>query len=135
MSIYGIEVSTFAGPGGAIDGDPLGTLLTTERAVLERVARRFMSPAGSVPGSPNMGYDLREKLGGRVTEVQRARCRFEVEAEADKEECVRKATCTEITLRPDGRWRIRIALALATGTFALTLAVSQVTIDLLGFEL
>lgn len=135
-SVWGLDVSTFAGPGGAVDCDPLGAVLSTERAVLEVCARRLMSPAGSVPGCPDMGYDLIGKIGARMTLTARERMRYDIEAELEKDERVRSARVADFAAvaGATGVYRIRIAVQLATGTFSLVLKVSQVTIEILSMS-
>lgn len=135
MSIYGVDVSTFAGLDGAVDCDPVGNTIEGSRAVLECAARCLMSPPGSVPGCGDWGYDLVGRLGGRVTPVQRERVRFDLESMLARNERVRRAQCAEITLLAGGRWRVRVVLELLGGSsFALTLAVGRVTVEILGIE-
>lgn len=136
MSIYGTDVSTFAGANGSIDCDPLGSTISGPRAVLECCARRLMSPAGSVPGSPNMGFDLMGKIGARMTPIQRERIRYDVEAELEKDERVQRARVVDFSADAavGGRYRLRISVVLSSGTFTLTLAVSAVTIDIVDMR-
>lgn len=129
--IYGSDLSTFSGSGNSIGLDPLGTPITGPRVVLEAVARRLMTPRGSLPGFPQYGFDLMGLLGKRLTPVAKKRIEADIVAECEADERVLKATIVEFVETSKDQYRLRIALQLTEGPFALVLSVSQVTVELL----
>jgi len=136
MANYGTDISTFAAPSNAVGLDPLMPLISGSRVVLEAVARRYMTPRGSLPQGParnvsEYGYDLMSLVAKRMTQVAILRAKADIEAEAEKEAGVLKATLVEFLETSSNVYRVRITIELATGPFPLVLSVSAVTVAIL----
>lgn len=121
---FGTDVSTFPD----LDFIPI----SGQAAVGEAVARRLMTPRGSLPFLPNYGTDIRNRLNDTITPEQLASLRSSIEAEAEKDERVERAEATVTYL--DASHTLLIALKLTTGTgpFDLVLRVSQLSVELLA---
>lgn len=132
--LYGSDVSTFAGPGGTPDIDPLLPPITGPRVVLERVARRLITPRGSMPEAPLYGYAIQDQLARRMRPVDRERMKNDIVQEAEKEPGVKSATVAELSKVGAGKFRMRLSIQLAEGPFALVLSVDQVTVALLSAD-
>lgn len=97
-------------------------------ALAESVARRLSTPRGGLWFAPNEGFDIRT-LVGSTEDVDQASDK--IESECRKEERVRKAKC-EITVVDRESWQVKLTCTPKVGTtFALTLSVSRVTVQLL----
>lgn len=124
--LYGVTLTTFHD--GEADIDPLGSLLSGPRVVAESVARRYMTPVGFIP---NYGYDLRSRLGARISNVGLARIREAMVTEAMKEEMV-KSAAVQFESTSASYWRVRVVLELITGqTFTAVLGIDQVSARIL----
>jgi hypothetical protein len=132
MSTYGTDLSTYAG--GVLDIDPLLPVLTTSRTVLESCVRRLTTPRGFLRWAPDYGYDLRSKLGQRMSPIARARMASDIVAELERDERVRAAEVQEFSDQGNGRWRLRIGVRLAEGPFTLVVQASTLTVELLRTE-
>lgn len=96
-SPFGTEFSTFVG--GVPDLDPTFTERDDEVLVVERVARRWLTPRNSLPDLAGKGRDVRAYVQMRMLATQRARARAELRAEALDEEGV--LDC-DVTVEPAG---------------------------------
>jgi hypothetical protein len=126
---YGLDLSTAGG-----DIDPLMPLISGRQVVLESCARRLQTPRGFFRWAPDYGYDLRSKMGARMSVVQRLRISNDIEAELNKDDRVRSAKVVSFTSSEEGRWKIKINVTLAEGTFSLIVAASALTVELLTSE-
>lgn len=92
----GLDISTFVG--GSPDLDPVAQLISGERSVVESVARRWLTPKGSLPGPreevEDYGEDCRGWLQARNSATKRAALRASLQAQALLEERVKKADVT-----------------------------------------
>lgn len=129
--IYGSDLSTFAGPDGTPDIDPLFRPITGPRVVLEAVARRLMTPRGTMPGAPNYGFDLMGLLGKKMTRVEIERAKRDIEAEANRDERVESAKVVEFVETSKNKFRLRLSVTLAEGPFTLVLSITDVSVQLL----
>jgi hypothetical protein len=99
---------------------------------LQAALRRLTTGRGMVLDCPNDGIDLRDFLSGELTEQTKARMRAIIESELVKDERFFSATVTAMTfVQALKSMRVRILLIDADGPFTLTLAVSDVSIDIL----
>ncbi len=133
---FGSDISTFAGVGNTVDIDPLLPLMTGQRCVLEAVARRFMTVRGSLAQGAgkdvaSYGFDLMGIVGKRMTQVAILRAQADIEAEAEKEQRVLKATLVEFVEVTPNAYRMRLSISTAGGPFDLTLSVSAVSVAIL----
>lgn len=67
---YGSDLSTYANPASGIaDLDPSWAVIVGPLVVIQRIARKLMTPTGSML-KPGWGYDLRSALQGSLTPAQ-----------------------------------------------------------------
>lgn len=128
---YGIDCSTFVG--GKADLDPRFATIDTTLLVAEACARRLITPRGSLIGDPEYGFDLREFLGARITNVTRARIIAGVEAECRKDERVDSARVVQAQLptAADSRLTLRVAIVVSAETLQFVLSVDRLTAEVL----
>jgi hypothetical protein len=121
----GLDVSSFP------DLDPSFTLIGGFRVVAEAIARRFITPKGTLSRDPNYGFDVRSLLNEKFTPSNLYLWRRFMIAQAELDERVLSA---DITLTPgaDNRsLRIHAAIVTAQGPFSMVLDVSHVRVELL----
>lgn len=118
---FGTDVSTFP------DLDPQFRLITGQRVVAEAVARRWLSPRGSVSYDETYGEDVRAYLNARVDGPRLRALEAALQAQAVADERVRDATVTLSTSGSAAALRLQITgrLVTAAGPFALVLTVDQ----------
>lgn len=124
------------GPGGLQPGRDL----TGRAALAASIWRRLTTSRGSLQGGKEelaFGYDIRRLLGAPSANANPARLATIVESEVAKDERVAAvAAAVTSTRRADARvtvtLRVDIVPANETETFALTLDVSDLSVDLIG---
>jgi hypothetical protein len=122
---YGSDVSTFP------DLDPTLSLISTQRAIAEVVARRWLTPNGSLFYAPSEGVDVREYLNQGFTKARVYALQAQLAAEAEADERVESAS-----VRVDFNAQAQTLKVSATlrpydsGPFALVLTVSALRVDL-----
>lgn len=132
MADLGTDVrSLFAS--GSVDLDPYFRVISGTTAVAQAVARRFLTPAGSLPWDQDAGMDLRDLLLEGLDRAQLPAIASMVRAEALKDERVDTATA-DASLSASGVLSITLSCTTADGPFELVLAVSQLTVDLLAIR-
>lgn len=123
---YGTDVSTFP------DLDPSFTLISGPRVVIEAIARRLVTPRGTMPGRPNDGIDVRQWLNDSVDAGTLARMHGAIESEIAKDERVQRAAVSLAFDAASRTLRITINVRLDDGPFDLVLSVDRVTLSLLA---
>ena len=126
----GTELSTF-GAGGSLGLDPTFTVISGPRVVAENVARRWLTPLGTLPGDEDdvadFGFDVRSFLGAKLTPLAKARLRDQLVRQALKDERVKNADVTVEEFRtPEGSAGLRIVGVITVETnrqMRLTLSV------------
>ena len=122
----GVDIGT----PGAADLDPYFGLVREGRCLVEALARRLVTPRGSLLNYPRYGYDLRQWINAELDasdlrEIERAAA----------EECRADERVDEVQLEAafsDDRLTLTGTVTAITGqTFRLTLAVSEVTVIIL----
>jgi hypothetical protein len=113
------------------DLDPAGAQVSGRILLAEAMARRLSTPRGGLIDDPNFGYDLTAYLNDDVGPGDLAAMSAGATAEALKDERVLSADVS-VTLDPDGKLRVTMALADSDGPFTLVLAVGATTVDLLS---
>ncbi|TAK26708.1 MAG: hypothetical protein EPO40_19510 [Myxococcaceae bacterium] len=126
MTSLGIDIGT----PGASDLDPFFGLVREGRCLVEALARRLVTPRGSLLNYPAYGYDLRQWVNAELD----ASDLREIE-QAAAEECRADERVDEVQLTAafsDDRLTLTGWVTAITGqTFRLTLAVSEVTVIIL----
>lgn len=129
MTDFGSDVSTFP------DLDPTFSPITGRRAVGEAIARRLETPrGGGLFYNPAYGYDLRSAMNSAQSPSSLAAIAAAVENEAVQDERVSAATATVTLDNATNIMRVSLALETAEGPFALVLAISAVSVDVLKVQ-
>lgn len=118
---FGVDVSTFP------DLDRRLGMIVGPRVVAEAVARRWLTPRGTLAYAPTYGEDVRAYLSARVDAGRLAALVASLQSQALEDERVTSArvTVTYAGSGPGLQLQIRGELATAAGPFALTLSVDQ----------
>lgn len=106
-------------------------LVSQKRAVAEMAYRRLTTERGSLSFHPDAGRDLRYFLGESVTDARLFALREQIESELIRDERVEKAVAKLDFDSQSGALTVTIDLYTAEGPFALTIRVTQLTIELL----
>jgi len=117
---------------GVPDLDPMFTLVSGRTALVQALARRLTTKHGMlewIGDDPEYGHDVREYLGEDVGPRAEFVIASRVQAECLKDERVRAAQVTP-TLTA-GRLSLAVRITDAEGPFRFTLAVSDVSVELL----
>ena len=126
---YGTGIASLSTPGGGLDLDPYFRRITGPQVVLHAVARRFVTPRGSLWWAPDSGLDVRRWLAEGVRAQDLPTYEQLIATEAERDERVLSA---DVRLSfADDVLRVELSLTLAEGTFPLVLAVSAVTAAIL----
>jgi hypothetical protein len=112
-------------------GDSSAQAPNSVTVITEALARRLLTPAGSLWYDANYGYDVRELVSSTKTpEATAAR----VEAECRKDERVDSCDCTIVVTGngPDKKWVITVNPKTSTGdVFAFVINVSALNVTIL----
>ncbi|MGW8285746.1 MAG: hypothetical protein ACWGPR_08510 [Candidatus Deferrimicrobiaceae bacterium] len=109
------------------DLDPLAREVSGRTALAHAIARRLQTTLGHLPYAPNMGTNLRAKLGTSYVQGSGlALLQSQIESECLKSERVDGATAT-VTASADDVVTIAVELVDADGPFTFVLEFSQVT--------
>lgn len=111
------------------DLDPLFTLVSGRTALIQALARRYITTRGSLVEDEEYGYNLRDKLGESVTPGELAEIESEVVDEALKDERVARATATVRFDEPAQRIDLTIAAVDGFGPFQRVLAITDLTLE------
>lgn len=122
----GIDIAT----PGAADLDPYFGLVSEGRCLVEALARRLVTPRGSLFYAPGYGYDLRQWVNddldvGDLREIERAAAE-ECRADERVDDAYIDATFSDDRLSLVGT-----VTTVSGRVFRLSLAVSDVTVILL----
>ena len=117
-----------------------GRALTGRAALAASLWRRFMTPRASLQGGDEelaFGYDVRRLLGTSTTGVAAQRIATILESEAAKDERIAAVAASVVSVRgADSTAVVTFSLVVTpaddTDTFALTLEVSTVDVQILG---
>lgn len=115
------------------DLDPIPKLQGGRRNLAEALAKRLTTPRGGLFYDPSYGKDIRLLLNETLTEARLRQEEAEIEAEIEKDERIESASAT-LTVVNQERLKVKIECQTRAGPFALVLAVSAVTVELLRVE-
>lgn len=122
---WGTDVSTFP------DLDATFSLLGSQRIVAEAVARRLLTPHGTLFYDPDSGVDLRELLGEGFTQAKLYRLRSLISSEAEADERVLSAAVALTFNAAAQSLSVRVTIQTADGPdFALVLDINKLSVDL-----
>lgn len=114
------------------DIDPAFAVVTGTRAVSQALARRLGTPRGGLFYDGEYGFDLRRFANSDFSQALAYRCQAGIEAECLRDERVRRCSATVTYSDADDTLRIRVDAEVYDGAFSLVLAVSAVTVTILG---
>lgn len=131
--------STFGRDTSCTTGLRHGRFVTGPRLVAESVYRRLTTPRGMLRGGEeeqNFGLDLTELVGSASTPALAAALPGRIEAEVRKDERIEsvEAAVVATTTGPLTSYAITVRAVTAEGPFTLSIAASEVTVQLLGIE-
>lgn len=125
---YGTDISSYP------DYDPLGTLVSGNVALAQRVARRLTNPRGAWFWAPNECTDLRAYLNDIITPDRQSSIKSDVERETLHEEQVQSVS-VEVTISDFSMAGQSITISAMgstrDGPFNFVMSVSQVTLAIL----
>lgn len=104
--------------------------VTGRDLLIEALLRRLITPRGTLVGDPDYGTDVRQWINDDIDDAEAARIGAAIAAELGKDERVRSASAT--TTFVDNLLSVTISLVDGAGPFKLTLAITDVTLKLLG---
>lgn len=128
---FGRDLRTVVDVNGNVDITP-GMLESTGRAVLaERLVRRQTTPLGSVQGSPNDCFDIRDWMSKEFDPKTISQLRGTI-----RQELLKDVGCldVDVTMTYDvaaKKLTIKEQITSSSGPFTLTLAVTALTLDIL----
>lgn len=121
---FGVDVDTFP------DIDDSGRAISGPRVVMVMALRRLTTPRGSLDYDRDFGFDLRDYLNEDLSAADLATLQQEIASELTKDE--RVDDCSASVTLLDGLLRIRISLTTTTGDMNFTLAITDVSAEILS---
>ena len=133
------SVTNFGRDTSCTDSLRSGRLVSGARLVGEAAYRRLITVRGTLPGGEdeqNYGFDIAGKLGTVVTKSQEAALPGQVQTELLKDERLNAVNVNLVSTKngPSVSWEVTVEGDTDAGPFTLVLAVSGVTVDLLGLQ-
>jgi len=122
----GTDVSSYP------DYDPLGTMVSGNVALCQRVARRLTNPRGAWFWAPNECTDIRAYMNEAMTAEKLASIKGDIERETLREEEVQTASADVSFNQAAMTLTIHLTgTTNTTGPFAFVLAITAVTLAIL----
>lgn len=129
---FGLDLATVWTSNGP-DLDSGFTEVTGITLLIQRLIRRLSTAHGSVVGCPNDCIDIRAYLGAGITNADVQGIQSAIKTQLERDEAVLPGVSVVSQYNPATRaLAVKIAGSSTLGPFAMTLAVSQVTISLLN---
>lgn len=129
---FGRTLATAVAPNGFIDLDPTGAMVTGRDVLSQRLARRLLTPKGSLIGYPNDGIDVRQLISQGMTSSQVSRISALVQAEILRDQAVLPSSTVQSTYNYNTNvLTILLLIQSGYGPFSLTLQIGQVTVAIL----
>ncbi len=127
-----IDLGTDISTPDAADIDPFFGLVSGLRGLAQALARRMVTPRGSLLDDDSYGYDLRSRLNDNLKPADLSALGTIVQRELEADERVESATIS-LSLAGDVL-RVVARIVASVGAFRLVLAVSAVTVEILAAE-
>lgn len=127
---YGTDLSTYMDPSSGVpDLDPTFAIISGPRVVIERVARKLMTPTGSMLKA-GWGFDMRSVLQSSLTPAQIGQLRGIVSDQINQEPEVESCSVSIAYTIQGKRIDITGQVTLLTGvTFPLVYVVTPETVQ------
>jgi hypothetical protein len=122
----GVDISSYP------DYDPLGTLVSGNVALAQRLARRFTNPRGAWSWAPNECYDLRSLLNEIITTDKLSEFKSIIEREALREEVVQTANAVVSWNASTSVLSIHLLGTTTSGSFNFVFGVGSATLEILA---
>lgn len=122
----GVDISCYP------DLDAGFSLVSGRTALGQALARRLETPRGGLFYDRDYGTDVREMVNDAATSAFAQQRQQQIEAEALKEERVGTATATVTYSPATSTATVKLAVDTAAGPYTFILAVTQISIALLG---
>jgi len=133
VASLGIDIGTPVQGSGEIGLDPYFGLAREGTAYVQAIARRWVTPRGSLYRHPSYGYDVRQYLNEDIDDADLPAIESALAEEAQADERTDSARVS-VTFA-DGVLTVSALLTTITGqTFRLVLAVGEVTTTVLYAE-
>jgi hypothetical protein len=127
MTDYGRDLSC------TTDIEPMFREVTGIELMQQAIIRRLITPRGGLLGAPNYGYDVRNLINDSLSSTQGASLiRAAVQSELDKDERILQSQAKVLFVPSTHKLTIEIQAVSTVGPFALTIGVSDVTIEVLN---
>jgi hypothetical protein len=127
---FGTDLALLATPGGW--DLPAHFALTAGRANLAAaLARRFVTPRGTLRRHPEYGEDLRAYVREKWTPQTRLAAQVRIAAQAERDPRVLAAAAEVTLVIPLQQMTVRLSLETADGPFELVLAASAAAVAVL----
>lgn len=127
MNDFGTDID--CGPDGL---SPTFDLVSGRDALVQAILHRFQTQRGSLVDDANYGLDVTAWVGKKAGTTQRLAWEQALESEARKDERVLSARARLTFDTQTGFFRFILAVTTADGPFSLTLAVTDVSVELLA---
>lgn len=114
--------------------DETFTLINDGRVLAEALARRLLTPRGTLPFHADYGFDLRNYVNESMTQDVLYRLKAAVERECELDERVLAASATVTYGYQTQALRVRVSVTTSNGPFKFVLNVTSLTAELLGEE-
>jgi hypothetical protein len=131
----GADLTTFWASDDSPGMDPAFGVITGRRVILEAVARRLMTPRGSLSGTTararEYGFDIRGFSQAKMSPTQLGRLRSGIVAECLKDERIRRAEAEVSIDLATSVLTVSIAVDTNQGPFSFVLGADDLTVTIL----
>jgi len=114
------------------DLDPTFAMVSGRTALVQSLARRFMTRRGSLWYALEEGLDLRDTLNESLSPADVQQLRKDIETECLKDERVAAARASVALNQTTHQMTVSVILRDGTGPFQLVLGVSAVSVTILN---
>lgn len=128
---FGTDLATIVNTSGDLDLDPSMFEASGRDVLAQSLARRQLTPLGSVIDSPNDCFDLRQWLSEGMTNAQIKQLASIITNELKKDQRVTDAVVGVTYTQATNTLTVIENITSGYGPFTLTLAISQVTVSIL----
>ena len=130
--IYGRDLATLINSDGVLDLTDTMQEVTGIDVLAQSIVRRHLTAKGSDISSPNDGIDVRTFIKNGLTQQELSLFAVVIQQELIRDQRVLPSTTVQATFNPQTRvMTLNETIQTASGPFSLTLAVSDVSVEVL----
>lgn len=135
---FGLGTSTASSPNfgtdlsGITDLDPVLAEVSGLKMLGQALARRLITPRGTLCDDPNYGYDVRGELNDDLAPADVGRIASSIDAELRKDERVADSATTATLTAAGVLTTVTVVTPSAGPSFRLVLGISTVTVSVLS---